>query len=872
MKKIALTILFAFVATLCAEQYAVTSPEQAITCPYANLDWLGTFNVSFKTKGAAGKATISFLDVHGRPCGLVVMPIDASADWELHEKLVETPDRAASAEFAFRTNGKGTLLIDDVKAVRLSRKANADAMQLKPLDDAQWNLNEESIGIITDEKQWDYDPNFTPKMSGITELPTCSVVQENGLSCIQINGKTVNPTHTWFSGHSEVNRHEQQCAYEAGLRIVAIDVREAGFYETGFDYRHFDEFIEMEIEDNPDAYFLIYTDFDGRYHRWWSDAHPEALCRPEDGAETMGAYAGRQEKLPSMGSRVWRDTYASILRNLIRHIKESPYASRIMGFHVASGISWEWLHWGGQNNQLCDYSECGQQDFRRFLKLKYSTDEALQKAWNQKDVTLDTAKVPSEKQRRNPADGHYYDVNTERNVLDYHEYQHFVISDCITELAGVIKEETDRKSLVGAFFGYTCFMYEAGLFGQSSGHYNVRKVLDSPDVDYLIAPVAYSGRQPGSTTGTMSTFWSCNANGKIFFNHADFRTQWASGDDYCVDSLKKSIQILHRELARNLAQGNAIQIMDFTRGWTLGDKRLCDIVTDMLDVMGKYRGKTKDFPKKDYLLVVIDEEFQGHFALENPPLDREWVYYQLMNLDMSGVPHRVVLFSDLMKHPELQQYGGYLFLSPYLLDDEKTAFLQNKIIDAGKFAAFVGAPGLCSPEGLTSKTAERLFGIPCRFVKDDVELRCNATQLWPELNGLSWGCIQPKEHGFLLLPENATQEQIVGTLADGTPAALYLTGNGRKVFWSAAPGLKPPLLRALAKRAGIPVISEQNDGIYTGCGFVGIHAHADGEKTIHLPESGSVTEILSGKTWPQGTTDITIPMKLGDTAIFHVEF
>ena len=79
------------------------------------------------------------------------------------------------------------------------------------------------------------------------------------------------------------------------------------------------------------------------------------------------------------------------------------------------------------------------------------------------------------------------------------------------------------------------------------------------------------------------------------------------------------------------------------------------------------------------------------------------------------------------------------------------------------------------------------------------------------------------------------------------------------------------MLRELAIRAGIPVISESNDGIYAGCGFICIHAHADGLKTIRLIGNGAPREILSGLAWPEGTAKITFKMRKGETRIFVME-
>ena len=703
------------------------------------------------------------------------------------------------------------------------------------------------------------------------EFPACRIVQKNGVSCIEVNGEIINPVHYWSTAPRETS--DRNAADLAGLRLIAVDLKEAGLYENGYDFTKLDELLAYHLKINPDAHLILYVNFDGRFHKWWIDAHPEVWCRPEDGAEYIGAYPGRATAhLPSFGSLLWKQTFAELLTNIITHLKSTSYANRTIGFHVASGISWEWMHWGSQTDELCDYSECGQQDFRRFLKIKYASDVALQAAWNQPAVTLETAAVPSGARRRHAANGHYYNVHTEKDVLDYHEYQHYVISHCITELGKAVKDATDGRCLVGAFFGYTCCMADSGFFAQSAGHCDVRTVLDSPAVDYLIAPVAYSGRHHGDVTNTMNCPYSATANGKLFFNHADFRTHHTpEGADYRVDTLQEAIDVLQRELARNLAEGNAIQIYDFATGWTLDDPQLCATIRQGQELLAKWRMTSKDFPTSDYLLVVVDEKVVGRAELDNPPLDRELIYYQLMNLAMAGIPWRCVLLSDLQKHAELQRYGAYLFLNLFHLDDNTTKFLQQKILTDGRLTAFVGPTGILGTDGLSLRPIETLFSQPFWLAPQPLDMRAEATALWPPVQGLRWGTTDGKLHAYQLLPENPPAAQVVGKLLDGQPAALYRETPQCKLFWSAAPGLKPALLRELARRAGIPVISESNDGIYAGCGFIGIHAHSDGDKNLRLIGTGAPREILSGIAWPAGTAEITLRMRKGETRIFVME-
>jgi hypothetical protein len=221
-----------------------------------------------------------------------------------------------------------------------------------------------------------------------------------------------------------------------------------------------------------------------------------------------------------------------------------------------------------------------------------------------------------------------------------------------------------------------------------------------------------------------------------------------------------------------------------------------------------------------------------------------------------------------MRHEELQRYGAFMFLNLFRMDEETVAFLKRKVLTQGRLSIFMGPAGLLSPQGLTTRRIEALLGQPFRLETKGLFLRCEATGAWPAIQGVGWGVTDKLLRPHVLLPERTAPDEPIARLLDGTPAALYRERTDCKVFWSAVPGLKPPVLRELARRGGIPVLADTNDGIYAGCGFIGIHAHSDGEKRLRFPRPCAPREILGGRDWPAGTTEVTLRMKRGETRIF----
>jgi len=78
-------------------------------------------------------------------------------------------------------------------------------------------------------------------------------------------------------------------------------------------------------------------------------------------------------------------------------------------------------------------------------------------------------------------------------------------------------------------------------------------------------------------------------------------------------------------------------------------------------------------------------------------------------------------------------------------------------------------------------------------------------------------------------------------------------------------------MRNSARWAGVYVWLECDDALYTDGQFAGIHAAADGVKTLHLPGEFDVFEAVSGKRLATGVREISVPMKRAETVLLRLE-
>jgi hypothetical protein len=94
--------------------------------------------------------------------------------------------------------------------------------------------------------------------------------------------------------------------------------------------------------------------------------------------------------------------------------------------------------------------------------------------------------------------------------------------------------------------------------------------------------------------------------------------------------------------------------------------------------------------------------------------------------------------------------------------------------------------------------------------------------------------------------------------------------NWTSVF-STAPCLPPEILRAILKRTGVHVYSEDGDVVYANKSMVTIVASSNGRKTIKMPSFGKLVDALDGTVFElDAENTATIEMKRQETRIFWI--
>lgn len=693
--------------------------------------------------------------------------------------------------------------------------------------------------------------------AGTVQPPLAEVRPLGGAPALFVNGKPVPAFLVSTNSPQRARRHREFA--EAGLHLYSDWFGTSGAGDLGqvkagiYDYGTYDRYFAEVLQADPQAYFLPHIGITAPL--WWQEAHPEERCLYADGSRGPSSFA----------SEKWRQETAEDLRRLIHHLQTAPYADRILGYIPYSGYSAEWQSWGLWDDHLADYSEPARRAWHRWLAQRYPTDSALQAAWHQPGVARETAPLPTPEQRHAAAWGVLRDPASERNVIDFYQFLAQLTAETIGYFARVIKEACRGRSLVGTYYGY---LTQHGPRQQDSSHLALAQVLRFPEVDFLMSPPLYTGRELGGTPGFMSATESVLRHGKLWLSEADYRTYLsdpAAGYGR-TDTPATSRAVLWREFGHVLTHRSAVSWYDMADGWLSGP--------DLRRELGRMQDLLQDSllqrePFHADVAVVVDE---ASFTYLRPrhEINALLSLQPVVAMPRVGVAWDFYLLSDLAD-PILPPHKLYLFLNAFKVTEAQRQALHARLRREGATAVWIYAAGFYGEAACGPAEMARLTGIA-------VAQRQWEGPLWvekgdhPLVAGLPEATLAGADVAIspAFVVEDAAADGL-GRLRGSAEVGLARRAmDGWTSIYCAAPLLTPALLRQLARAAGAHVYLETGDALSVDNRFLCLHAAADGDKALHLPAPATVRDALSGVVLAQGTTFVTLPMRRGETRLLEI--
>lgn len=612
---------------------------------------------------------------------------------------------------------------------------------------------------------------------------------------------------------------------------------------------------------------------------WWLKDHPDeqTRLRSREGQEWTAPW-------PAMGSALWRQEAGEALGALVRALSASPVSESILGWHIGAADCGEWsVAWG---ECVGDYALAQQDAFRRWLTARYGSDAALQEAWRQPTVTLAEAAIPGSERRYRGALGGLHDLRGETDVADYLRFHSAACAESICHFARIAKAACDRRHLVGAFYGYWISSGWRPGSWHNAGHHDLAQVLACPDIDFVCDPYNYRDRAPGAGWVGQAPQAAITLAGKLHLCEDDTRTFLTQDDanhafGRCPDR-ETTVGVIQRNWAGAVTGGGGVWWMEQGPGW-YEDPALLETIGRLQTLHASLPPAARNSAAE--VALVIDEG-SADALVQTDELNLPLLTDQTVGcLNYLGAPVDILLSNQL---DSARDYKMYLLPQAYAPDAATREQLRT-LRRPGRTLVWVHAPGLLTMQGPSAEAASELTGM-------QLALR--------EIGGPAFVTLYPQAEGPLAaLPGGfsyGTHNRVAPLLEVVDPAARILglarctSANvfdgvswplpsyqgaglaekgvdGARVIFSATGPLPAPLLRALARSAGVHLYSEEGDYVTASQSLVALHAAFSGTHHVRLPRAATVTDALTGATVAVGVTEFTVTLNLGQTGIWELE-
>jgi len=650
--------------------------------------------------------------------------------------------------------------------------------------------------------------------------PEAEIKIHNGVPAIFINGKPQTGLAFW-RGVDHDYKFLQDFA-KIGVRIILFttDTR-YWLAPERYEFSYLDNVLRKTIRANPRA--LIIPRMFLMPPKWWIDTNPAELRLTEDGLPYQGQpdeYL-HGEFLPSIASEKWKKDTLNFLDAYVSHLEESPFAEHIIGYHLSSEQSEEWFYWGGPN---IDYNPANQNSFRLWLKEKYKNVSALRRSRANENVNFEIAKIPSTQRRRNPESNEFFSPLTQQDVIDFYEYHHCKIVDTIRYFAALVKKRTNRRALVSVFYGYQLQPIPRGQL--DSGHYALKKLLESRDIDILCSPTCYSGRELGTGYSYfMSLAGSVKLHKKLWFDENDIRTHInVPGNDGCgkTKTLQETVSMQWRQFGNALCNGAGSWWMDQSGGW-YNDPNLLEEIKKIYEA-GK-RAIKFDLSSVAEIAVVIDEKSQ---YLRGPGANFQ-TWQGIIDIGHTGAPVDFILLEDL---PQAKPYKLYFFKYCYRINKKILEMLSRIVKTEGRWAIWLDRPGYFNEDERTVSAANMELMTGLRISQDGEVL-------------------------------NADKDLTART---GSPAKNF--GRWTGVYLKDHPTAEQ--LRQICREAGVHIYIDTGDVVYANKSFLCIHVNEGGNKKVRLPRKTDVYDLINSKELARRVKEFTFTAAPCSTSVFFL--
>lgn len=732
--------------------------------------------------------------------------------------------------------------------------------------------------------------NFRVQASSTGRDPIESSIEVvNGTPTLMIDGE---PQAAHFYNRPDLNVYLQTDAetrlYKSDLELYITyggSLYKGGcdpiWLEDGsIDYDAFDSVIYDTLGSNSNALAMVNI---GMFAPpWWLKQNPDDVVTSHDGTKYI------KSDDASFASEKFREEAGEVLRQLIQHMKDQSYYNRIYGIKITGGHTYEWMTWGTGDGYAPDYSKASQEGFKKYLKNKYGTVEALQDAWGDSSVTFGNAAAPLWTEKTTSSNVYMGSVegqNYPRNIIDWNLFLNDASADTFLYYCKIAKEETDNKLIVGGYNGYlwTNNSYDA----QGKAHTAFQRVLQSEYVDWVASPIAYNERLLGESNTYMTLIDAVQEYGKMYIAEEDNRTclsnvyagaSWDASWDFQVGqtrTLADTIYQAKRDFANAMINGNGLWQYDMYGGW-LDDDQIYEYLSD---AKAEYDFSVYvDRDMRNEVAVFVGDETYAYMTagtMTGYSIFEPMLVEQRKHLAVMGAGYDTYNMSALLDG-KVSPHKLNIILSPFEITDEMQRAINKYLKVNDQYVVWVYLPGISDGESYSLANVEKTtgfsIGVEERTAGLQVEIADVEHPLTKGIQGEIYGGSQPNLTSPLAYISDTSGSTVLGYLLDGGAAGLAVKNmDGWTSVYSAAPCLNVELLRNLLKLSGCHIYDENKDDvIYNNNHYVALHSDTAGVKTITLPDNYSIYDVFEQKFVSMDDNTITYTHEANDTHIFRL--
>ena len=733
----------------------------------------------------------------------------------------------------------------------------------------------------------DYDKDMIPLEKFEKELAadidhTAKMVCRNGKTRLLIDGKVTAPA--MYKGkipNAQRNQFSGKILENAGLNIQMVGLRFGNTPKTpgiwsknGFDVASGIENLRKAMRISSKSSFILSVSLDP--YPEFTEENPDEVWVHHTGKVVYGHHcharfdvSNKKDAWPwiSMHSLVWRDAVKKNLEILITELKRTGLSKRIVGVHISG------LHDAQFATRHLDYGKPAVAAFRRYLKEKYGTLDALKKAWKDDSVkSFESIEAPAVQKNKE-----MFDPNTDMKDYDFFTFQKVAPFNMQEDLARFIRKLFGKDII---FIRYCMGAYG----GMLNGAYDISAFMNSKEFDIIVAQPSYSRRTPAVVMGDRLPSASFGRHGKLLVNELDLRTYAAvagNETELRVTGLSQAVdfpmwQTINRKcVGAMIAREMGYWYLDMAPGW-FSPANIAKDIGNAARSYGKLLQRNSDWHPS--AAVVIDE---AGLMWRNIP-GNYYNYDEQFNtgnqvhlLAVSGVPHEMLLMADVLNDPEvLNKYRTIAFAGMYNIDAARQKVLDGLKKDKRTLIFLSGS-------GRVRGSAATGFNIVESPAPQDHEIMAEPGVKMNMLSAIHVENIHKglgKKLGKYYNPtrfhvKESSENKVYARYKKDRAAAVVMRDFDayRSVYVADAGGLTPEFFNYLVKTSGGFVASKCGLQIEMNGNFMLIHCIVPGRYTINLPGYCKVTNMCNNKKVSSGTGKIELDAVAGTTYWFALE-